>query len=153
MRKATETTLDYPELRMDHTAPFVRMGHLLRSRREELNLSLKEVESTTSIRTPYLQALEEGQMDRLISPVYAQGFLRKYATCVQLEEHPLVEETFAWLQGKQQESPPAVLPASIEREREAPQQEISAESSPLTLFWVIAPAAVLLFLWWIVRFW
>ena len=56
------------------------LGEIFQTRRKELNLSLKEVENSTSIRLPYLQAIEEGQMDKLISPIYAQGFVKQYAT-------------------------------------------------------------------------
>lgn len=108
MRKAQDMTREHPDLSVETMAPFERVGHLLRNRREELHISLQELESSTSIRAPYLQALEDGQVDKLISPVYAQGFLRKYATSLQLEEHPLILEAFDWLQGKQQAASPSI---------------------------------------------
>ncbi|ADI38122.1 putative uncharacterized protein [Waddlia chondrophila 2032/99] len=55
------------------------LGELLKQKRKERNLSLKEVENATSIRMNYLQAIEEGDFKQLISPVYAQGFIRQYA--------------------------------------------------------------------------
>ena len=54
-------------------------GELLRKKREEMNLSLKEVETMTSIRVNYLRALEEGTTHLYISHVYAQGFLVQYS--------------------------------------------------------------------------
>lgn len=55
------------------------LGELLKQRRKEMNLSLKEVENGTSIRMSYLQSIEEGDVSKLISPIYAQGFIRQYA--------------------------------------------------------------------------
>ena len=60
-------------------------GTIFSDRRQELQLSLKEVESATSIRTPYLEAIEAGQIEKLISPIYAQGFVRQYATFLGLD--------------------------------------------------------------------
>ena len=68
------------------------MGEMFRARRKELNLSLKEVENATSIRTGYLQAIEEGQMDKLISPIYAQGFSKQYALFLGLDGERIVTE-------------------------------------------------------------
>ncbi len=61
------------------------MGELFKVRRGEMNLSLKEIENATSIRISFLQAIEEGRVDRLISPVYAQGFIKQYASFLGLE--------------------------------------------------------------------
>ena len=61
-------------------------------RRKELKLSLKDVESATSIRTAYLEAIELGQMDKLISPVYAQGFVRQYASFLGLDGDRMITE-------------------------------------------------------------
>lgn len=66
------------------------LGDLLRQKRQEMNLSLKEAESATSIRSSYLQAIEDGQADKLISPIYAQGFLRQYAIFLGLDGEALV---------------------------------------------------------------
>ncbi len=68
------------------------IGDMLRSRRKELNMSLKDVENSTSIRSGYLQAIEDGQMERLISPIYAQGFVKQYAIFLGLDGERLVAE-------------------------------------------------------------
>ena len=39
-----------------------KVGQLFKGKREEKNLSLKEVENTTSIRVNYLEAIEEGRI-------------------------------------------------------------------------------------------
>lgn len=79
----------------------LHLGEILKSHREAKGLSLKEVENTTSIRISYLQAIEEGQVGKLISPVYAHGFISKYATFLELDperllrDHPYVLKTLA----------------------------------------------------------
>lgn len=57
-----------------------KVGDLFRSKREEMNLTLKEVENATSIRMMYLQSIEEGKTQQLLSPVYSLGFLRQYGS-------------------------------------------------------------------------
>lgn len=69
-----------------------KLGELLHQRRSELKLSLKEAENATSIRMNYLQALEQGEVERLISPVYAQGFFKQYANFLGLDGDTLVRE-------------------------------------------------------------
>lgn len=55
------------------------LGESFKVRRKEMNISLKEAENATSVRASYLNAIEEGDVSKLISPVYAQGFVRQYA--------------------------------------------------------------------------
>jgi cytoskeletal protein RodZ len=56
-----------------------RVGDVFKEKRKGLNLSLKEVENSTSIRSTYLEAIEEGQINDYISGVYALGFMKQYA--------------------------------------------------------------------------
>jgi cytoskeletal protein RodZ len=56
------------------------LGGLLKAKRVELKLSLKEIENSTSIRTGYLEAIEEGKIDQFVSGIYAQGFMKQYAS-------------------------------------------------------------------------
>ena len=69
-----------------------KMGALFRTKREEMSLSLKEVENATSIRMVYLQAIEEGRAGQLLSSVYAFGFIRQYAQFLGLELDKLSKE-------------------------------------------------------------
>lgn len=68
------------------------LGSIFKNRREEKRLSLKEVENATSIRISYLQAIEEGHLGKLISPIYAQGFITKYATFLDMDAEKLIRE-------------------------------------------------------------
>lgn len=68
------------------------VGDIFKNRRKELNMSLKEIENATSIRINYLQALEDGEMEKLISPIYAQGFLRQYANFLGIDGDSIIRE-------------------------------------------------------------
>lgn len=68
------------------------LGDLIKEKRRELNLSLKEVENATSIRAGYLEAIEEGRIDQFVSGVYAQGFMKQYASYLGFDVDHLVRE-------------------------------------------------------------
>lgn len=68
------------------------IGDLLRQKRKEMNLTLKEAENATSIRISYLQALEEGEVQKLISPIYAQGFFKQYAAFLGMDGEQIVRD-------------------------------------------------------------
>ncbi|MEZ5314899.1 MAG: helix-turn-helix domain-containing protein [Chlamydiales bacterium] len=70
----------------------VRLGEIFRGRREEKKLLLKEIENATSIRISYLQAIEEGDFGKLISPIYAHGFISKYALFLEMDPEKLIGE-------------------------------------------------------------
>ncbi len=69
-----------------------RVGELFKSKREEMSLSLKEVENATSIRVMYLQAIEDGSVEKFLSPIYALGFLRQYAAFLGLDGERIIKE-------------------------------------------------------------
>lgn len=68
------------------------IGEKLKKRRKEMNVSLKEAENATSIRINYLQSIEDGDMSKLISPVYAQGFFKQYAAFLGLDGENMIRE-------------------------------------------------------------
>lgn len=72
------------------TEDFKELGDLFRQRRTELNISLKEVENTTSIRMTHLQAIEDGNFSKLISPIYARGFVQQYAVFLGLDGEGII---------------------------------------------------------------
>lgn len=69
-----------------------KLGQQFIDQRLEKKLSLKEVESATSIRIAYLEAIEQGAMEKLISPIYAQGFVKQYATFLGLDADKIISE-------------------------------------------------------------
>ncbi len=72
------------------TATLKSIGDTLKLRRQELNLSLREVENATSIRATHLQAIEEGHLEQLISHIYAQGFVSQYASFLGLNGEEII---------------------------------------------------------------
>jgi cytoskeletal protein RodZ len=68
------------------------LGTLFKDKREELHLSLKEVENATSIRMMYLQAIEEGKVENYLSAVYALGFIKQYAKFLGFDVEKIVSE-------------------------------------------------------------
>ncbi len=69
-----------------------RVGTLFKSKRKELNLTLKEVENSTSIRSSYLEAIEEGRIQQFISGVYALGFMKQYANFLGIDMETMIRE-------------------------------------------------------------
>lgn len=68
------------------------LGGILKAKRLELKLSLKEIENSTSIRTGYLEAIEDGKIDQFVSGIYAQGFLKQYASFLGFDPAELNKE-------------------------------------------------------------
>ena len=69
-----------------------KIGQLFKEKRKEMNLSLKEVENSTSIRSNYLQAIEEGMFDKFLSSVYIIGFIRQYAIFLGFDADKIMQE-------------------------------------------------------------
>ena len=85
----------------------IQLGTYIRQRREERGYSLKEVEGATSIRFAHLQAIEEGHLGKLISPIYAQGFINKYVLFLELDPEQLLEH-FPYVQKILSEKSPEI---------------------------------------------
>lgn len=68
-------------------------GANLRKQREEAGLSLDDIEQGTAIRTGFIQSIEEGMFDRVITPLHARGFTVQYANFLGLDGEKMVEES------------------------------------------------------------
>ncbi|MCS7259200.1 MAG: DUF4115 domain-containing protein [Anaerolineae bacterium] len=66
------------------------LGDLLRRSREELGLTLEDVQTITYIQRRYLEALEQERFEELPDPVVGRGFLRSYASVLKLDPDVLV---------------------------------------------------------------
>jgi cytoskeleton protein RodZ len=82
---------------------FKDIGVILRQRRENLSLTLDEVERQIHVRKHYLQALETGEFDRLVSSVQARGMLNNYAHFLNLDVDALLLKFAEGLQGQRVE--------------------------------------------------
>ena len=74
-----------PEDLKPSDAIFKEIGAELRERRETLSLHLEEVEHNTKVKAHYLEALEQGAMDRLPSTVQTRGMLSNYASFLDMD--------------------------------------------------------------------
>ncbi|MBM3197693.1 MAG: helix-turn-helix domain-containing protein [Chlamydiae bacterium] len=70
-----------------------RVGVLFKAKRKDRNLSLKEVENSTSIRTGYIEAIEEGTIYQQVSGVYAVGFMKQYANFLGMDFDVMARES------------------------------------------------------------
>jgi cytoskeletal protein RodZ len=68
------------------------VGQIFKKRRAELNLSLKEIENSTSIRLGYLEAIEEGNTENLLTEVYIIGFMKQYGSFLGIDMDPLIQQ-------------------------------------------------------------
>ncbi|MBM3879499.1 MAG: helix-turn-helix domain-containing protein [Verrucomicrobia bacterium] len=63
----------------------VPLGEQLRRAREARGWSIHQVADTTKIRTDHVRALEEGNYDVFVAPVYIRGFVRTLASLLRLD--------------------------------------------------------------------
>lgn len=62
------------------------LGILLQETREAQGLTIEDMVQRTKIRADFLQALEQGDFERIPDPAYIRPFLRTYARALGLEE-------------------------------------------------------------------
>ncbi len=68
------------------------VGYTLRQERERQNLSIEDVEQGTSIRALYIEAIENGEYDKLPGTVYTKGFIKNYANFLGLDADAMTKE-------------------------------------------------------------
>lgn len=109
------------------------LGARLRARREQLGLSLDDVETSTKIRVHYLAAIESGQPARLPGPVYAVGFARSYAELLGLSGDEAARELriALGLNPDMPQAAPAVNPALVADDAEALASSVVAVQPPV----------------------
>jgi len=69
---------------------FEEIGQKIRDQRENLGLSLSDVERHTHIRSHYLQRIEEGRIDLLPSSVQGRGMVSSYARFLEMETESIL---------------------------------------------------------------
>lgn len=72
------------------------IGRRLREARERKGLTLHDVQVATKIRRKYLEALERGDDSELPPEVYTRGFIRAYASLVDLDGMELAQAYSRW---------------------------------------------------------
>ena len=115
----------------------LRIGQLLKDKRESLNLSLKDIAEKTCISSSVLKAIESGDMDNLPVYVYLRGFILTYAREVGLKEKSVLQDIQTLLS---QQSEAAIKPTGRTSELE------NMVETELHLMPVIAASVILLLL-------
>jgi len=67
------------------------LGEYLKSKREARNVTLEEIAEATKIRKAILEAIENNRQDLIPPRVFTQGFLRSYASYLELDESDVVK--------------------------------------------------------------
>ena len=70
----------------------IMIGDTLRAEREKQNLTIKDIEKGTSIRSLYIDCIEKGEYQQLPGEVYTKGFIRNYANFLKLDADAAVKQ-------------------------------------------------------------
>ena len=99
---------------------FQSIGQSLRLQREKLSLSLADAERFTHVRLHFLEALENGDLSSLPSPVQGRGMLNNYAHFLGLDSEKLLNQFAEGLQVRREEfTARTALPTAKPRPRAA----------------------------------
>ena len=83
-------------------------GRILQEEREKKKLSLHEIGMSLKINPKTLQALEEGNLTKLLAKSFLRGFVKSYAKYLKLNESEILEsfhkEMFAMDEGEKSSS-------------------------------------------------
>lgn len=71
------------------------IGETLRKERERQRMTIQDVEDGTSIRASYIEAIENGEYDKMPGRVYAKGFVKNYANFLNLNGDEMVKQFVA----------------------------------------------------------
>lgn len=68
------------------------VGYTLRQERERQNLTVEDIEQGTSIRAAYIEAIENGEYDKLPGAIYTKGFIKNYAKFLNMDADAAAKE-------------------------------------------------------------
>ena len=110
----------------------------LRTAREAKNLTVHQIADVTKIRTDHLRALEEGNFDIFVAPVYIKGFVRSYAMLLKLN----VPQVMADLDGELRLTDKFAEPPRLSEQTRSPLDFVTLQLSKLN--WRIASVVLAL---------
>ncbi len=105
-------------------------GELLKRRREELGLDLKQTADLLKIKEDYLASIEEDCFEKLPVAVYTIGYIRCYAAYLHIDPEPIVAIYTGHLT---QPKPSTIFP-------------VASSKKKMPLYYYVIPALVILFL-------
>jgi transcriptional regulator with XRE-family HTH domain len=135
------------------------LSERLRSRREELTLSVKEISARTKIRPNVINALEEGNFD-VLPRVYITSFVRNYGALLEISDEELdelwiasgldnpVQEPAGFslsnvLQSGRESSSPSIQPSSLNSQTKPPTKIKPVQPTPRIISAIVYSAFVL----------
>ncbi len=149
----TTTSIFEPEGPSEESSSkiFQEIGADLRQQREGLGLSLAEVERYTRLRQHYINAMEEGRMEDMPSPVQGKGMLSNYAAFLNMDEEKVLLRFAEGLQARRVERipkspPPGVFSGKKKSARQAPFWKRFL--TPDLVFGVVLAGIILFFIVW-----
>lgn len=77
-----------------HQEQLVHIGQILKTAREDSQLSHKDLAVKTLIRESLLMAIESANISQLPEPVYTRGLIRRYGECLGLDGEALAIQYF-----------------------------------------------------------
>lgn len=95
------------------------IGQLLKDKRESLKISLEEVAVSTKISVKILQALEEGDLNKLPAKPFVRGFIQSYSKFLGLDVKEILEK-FQQAVGTTNPKAEIVLPETENLEKQLP---------------------------------
>lgn len=101
------------------------VGYTLRQERERQNLSISDIEQGTSIRAVYIEAIENGEYDKLPGAIYTKGFIKNYAKFLEMDAEAAAKEFAADMAELSAES--ATSEATEDKKDSAPVPEKKVE--------------------------
>ena len=105
------------------------LGNTLRDERERQKLSVNDIEQGTSIRALYIEAIENGEYDKLPGEVYTRGFIKIYAKFLGLDGDEFSKQFTAEVHGAPSPSPVNENP--VENSAEIPAETFVVETKPV----------------------
>ena len=126
----------------------ISLGRMFKEKREEMHLSLKEIENATSIRMSYLKAIEEGCAEKFLSGIYILGFIKQYANFLGIDAEKIIKQ-----------NPRAFMFSSVRPEFDFGLGTLDVRNPRghsqkwrSNVFWISIGGAVLFFAWLFARF-
>jgi cytoskeletal protein RodZ len=127
-------------------AIFYEIGQMMQKQREALGLTRAEVERFTRLRQHYIQALEEGQIEQLPSPVQGRGMLSNYVEFLNMDEAKVLLRFAEGLQARRIERIPRPEPGmASSKKRPARQAPFWRRFLTPDLIFGVAVAGIILF--------
>lgn len=89
-------------------------GEILKKRREDLSLNIREITDLLKIKTDYLIAIENNSFEKLPVEVYTKGYIRCYAKYLDVDPEPIIQYYTKHLS---RPKPPTIIPIVFSKKK------------------------------------